>query len=138
MNDFEKMAQRLRFIAQDIEASKDGRDDKIQKLFRKYKFLLNKVKDRDGMAKLEMMLENPRLKKKDIYWARKFDMSKSKSKLDVDRFLEKFKKVYRRNLPVSSFTKKILDYGLENGHQALNNMLKRKRVKMEILGEDKK
>ena len=83
-------------------------------------------------------MDNARLKKQDLYWARKFDQSKAKGKIDVDGFLKKLKTVYRRNLPVSNFAKKLLDYGLENGHVSLNNVLNRKRVKMELLGEDKK
>ena len=146
MNEFEIMADRLRFIAKSIENNvvlakaqngKDGKDDKLQKLFRNYKLLLNKLRDRDTMAKLETVMDNPRLKKQDLYWAKKFDKSNATGKLDIDDFLKNLKSIYRRKLPVANFMKKLLDYGLENGHLALSNMLKRKRVRMELLGEDK-
>ena len=134
MSNLEEMADRLRIMAKTINPKKD---DKTERLFRKYKFLLNKLKDKGSIGKLDLIMDNPRLNKNDLYWARKFDKSKSKNNLDIDNFLQDFKKIYRRNLPAAGFMKKVLDYGIENGHLSLNNMLNRKRVKNELLGEDK-
>jgi len=127
MNKWLKIAKNLRMIAKELEKGTDEEDEKIAK----YRPLLRKVKGKADFGKLYYLVENFKSRKKDPILARAIDEAPSKE-IDPEEFFKEIRRLFntKANLPAVKFLKKILDYGLANGHVQLLRDLKNKRMKM--------
>ena len=123
MTEFKKLAQQLRHIAKELDEDSNE--------LKKYRGLLRKVKDKESFGKLEFLIDNYKLRKKDPILAKELDEVSGKS-IDPEEFFKKLRFLFntKANLPAVKFLKKILDYGLSEGHQQLLRSLKNKRMKM--------
>lgn len=114
------------------KVSKD--DDSFSKEFYRYKILLNKMRNKKSIGKLTILFDNPRIKRPDIYWARIMDKSEPRS-IELKDLFKNIRIILKRKYPVSELLRKILDYGLLNGHFALNRVISKGRIRFDILKE---
>jgi len=104
----------------------------------KYRILLERVNKKKVLNKILVLLDNPRMRKNDLWWARKIDSIKERNEIDTKDLLKNIRSLLRRNYPTAKFLKKILDYGVQNGFMALSRTLEMNKVRVNITGEKEK
>jgi hypothetical protein len=124
------MAKSLRTMAAEIEEGVESPE------FQKYKTLLTKLKGKESLNRLNILLANPRLRKTDKYWALMIDKGEGVTTTDPVDQLKTIRVVLTRELPVAPFLKKILDYGIENGYIAMDRLLTKNRVRSVLLKQE--
>jgi hypothetical protein len=135
MSKFTVLASNLRKIAQGLETEQSATEEE-EPVIQDYRKLLMKMQGKNVLGKLSVLFDNPRLRKNDLYWSKMLD-SATGSEADANDVIKKLKKLMQANLPVFSFLKKLLEFGIENGAIALSRILDKNRVRMTIAKEDK-
>jgi len=132
MSKWQKIANELKMIAKEMEDESEE-DQELQK----YRPLLRKVKGKEDFGKLYYLVENFKSRKKDPILSRAIDEAPTKE-VDPEEFYKKIRVLFKtkKNLPAVKFLRKILDYGVSNGHMQLLRDLKNKRMKM-VFGRGK-
>ena len=129
MSKFLVMAKTLRMMAAEIEEGESPE-------FQKYKTLLGKLKGKESLNRLNILLANPRIRKTDKYWATMMDKGEGAVASDPMEQVKAIRVVLTRELPVAAFLKKILDFGLENGHIAMDRLLAKNKVRITLLKQE--
>lgn len=131
MSELLSLASNLRKIAKELEKGEEESPE-----MNTYKALLRKVKGKESFGKLEYLLNNFKIRKKEMILARAIDDAPEKA-IDGDAFYKKMRRLFKTkpNLPAVRFLKKIMDYGVANGAIQLARALKTKRMKM-LFGRD--
>lgn len=100
-----------------------------------YRKLLNKLKGKEGIKKLKVFLDNPRLRKPIRFWLTKLDEGEGAGPIDFNEMIKQMKLIIKRDLPAARWLKMVLDYGISNGHVALDRILSKDKAKMTLLKE---
>jgi len=150
MPQYLKLANHLRFMANELEGESKETDSEE---YRRYKLFLDrlhrisenakKIKgEKEGYIpafnRLNIILATPRLRKPDLYWALKLDKGEGAIERPYNDILQDVKFILRRDLPVSVFLRKLFDYGVAKGITTFNRMLENKMMKSVFLPAEKK
>jgi len=103
-----------------------------QKEFISYKRMLSKIKNKDCLSKINILLENPRLKKNNKFWALKFDKAEIEP-IDFNELIKSIAMILKRDFPVAKFLKLLLDYGVSYSHIQLEKALTNNQIRMRVL-----
>jgi len=132
MNEFLKLANSLRILAEEIETEETESDE-----IRDYVKLLTKMKGKEGLNKIKVFIDNQRIRKPIVWWLDTIDDAKSGGEMDFSDMVKNVKLIIKRDLPAAKFLRLILDYGVTNGFTALNRLLSKGRAKVTLMQENK-
>lgn len=127
MMDVKAYAESLRKMADKL----DGEEESPE--FKEYRRLLTKLKSKDSIKKLKLFLDNPRVRKPLNWWLIRLDKSEGSGSVDLQDSLKKIKMMLQRDMPAARILKMLLDYGIQNGHVALDRLLSKDKAKMTLL-----
>ena len=126
---YKEAAKKLKMVAQEVEEEADVPE------ITEYKKLLTMLKGKEGLKKIKIFLDNQRVRKPIVWWLTKLDKGEGAGAVDFQDMIKKIKIMLKRDLPAARFLKMILDYGISNGHIALNRLLEKGRAKMTLMKE---
>lgn len=123
-----KAAEELRIIAKELENEAEETTE-----MKDYRRLLNKMKGKAGLNKFKIFIDMPRLRKPIRFWLDKLDKGEGAGAMDFNEMIQKMKKMIKMDLPAARFLKLLLDYGIAQGHVALNRILEKGRAKITLM-----
>ena len=122
-----EVADRLRVIAKELEDEAEAPE------IADYRKLLQKMKGKDGIKKLKIFIDNPRMRKPIRYWLDRIDKGEGAGDIDFNEMIKKIKQMIKMDMPAVRFLKMLLDYGVNQGHVGLNRILEKGRAKVTLM-----
>lgn len=145
-----KLANHLRFMANELEGTDVETDSEEYRRYKLFLDRLNRVSQSSQKTKekkkgyipaldrLNILLATPRLRKPDLFWALKLDKGEGSINRPYNETLQDIKFILRRDLPVSIFLRKLLDYGITKGVTTFNRMIENEMLKSVFLPAERK